>query len=208
MISQPFCLGAKSAKKNVETGLLFLSIFLPKALDCYLLSSYIVIIFSYHIDSAKSVVLIAPHWTHEKFEERLRHLFPECIRSKLTGQGRMGLLVQGSLSILFSPDFFPLSPSTAHLGTTVSTRVLYSLFQKYQERSLPFRLSTVPASSAPPIGHARLPRQPMNVSGLTALDTREYSAREYRFRNTPALRTVSEIPRLKGGNYSKARVCV
>lgn len=72
--------------------------------------------------------------------------------------------------------------------------------------SIPFIDSPPPASSAPPIGHARLPRQPMNASGLTALDTREYGAREYRFRNTPLLyEPCSEIPRLKGGNYSKAR---
>lgn len=153
----------------------------------------------------------------KRFKEGLHHdSFLACAEAEVNrARNRMDSFHSGfALSILFSLSFpsdffFPLlSPSVSR---TLELQLPY-LLEYYTRSSRNIKsarfhsvLSTVPASSAPPIGHARLPRQPMNASGLTALDTHEYSTREYRFRNTPALPTVSEIPCLKGGNYSKAR---
>lgn len=136
----------------------------------------------------------------------MQHLFSDHVEAfELTERG-FTVSFQFYISVLKT---FSLSRYRVRLQTTVS--LSYLGYYTYSSRNIKNALASISFIDSLSIQRTDRSRKVACLRNsqwtrlLTALDTRIYTAREYRFRRPATLPTVSETPCLKGGNDSNSR---
>jgi len=128
-------------------------------------------------------------------------LFPDHIEPFELSERGFTVCFQFYISSLSQDFSFSISCASSNYRISPTWGIILTLPEISRMLSLPFRLSTVPASSAP-IGHARLLASvAANERGSWQLSILFAQSKNIVFVKPAALPTVSEIPCLKSGNY-------